>query len=149
MVLQFMLKKDFFLNGLISRKLCRDLLMFSTGFTPHSVLMFFLYRSPSSSLCTVFYSISCNIDEVLSINSSANVFEFGHLNIHHKDWLIYPRGTDPPGEICYNISISNYLTQMVNFPTKIPDYDSHNSALLNLFISSNASICSTMAFLIS
>ena len=40
---------------------------------------FFLYRSPSSSLCTVFDSISSNIDEVLSINPSANVFVFGDL----------------------------------------------------------------------
>ena len=35
---------------------------------------------------------------------------------------------------------------MVNFPTQIPDCDSHNSALLDLFISSDASICSTMIF---
>ena len=35
---------------------------------------------------------------------------------------------------------------MVNFPTRIPDYDSHSPALLDLFISSDASICSTMAF---
>ena len=39
----------------------------------HSVsFFFFLYRLPSSSLCTVFDSISSNIDEVLSINPSAN-----------------------------------------------------------------------------
>ena len=35
---------------------------------------------------------------------------------------------------------------MVNFPSWIPDCDSHNPALLDLFISSDASICSTMAF---
>ena len=35
---------------------------------------------------------------------------------------------------------------MVNFPTQIPDCDSHSPALLDLFISSNASICYTMAF---
>ena len=35
---------------------------------------FFLYQSSSSSLCTVFDSVSSNIDEVLLINSSANVF---------------------------------------------------------------------------
>ena len=35
---------------------------------------------------------------------------------------------------------------MVNFPTRIPDCDSHSLALLDLFISSDASICSTMAF---
>ena len=35
---------------------------------------------------------------------------------------------------------------MVNFPTWIPDCDSHSPALLDLFLSSDASICSTMAF---
>ena len=35
---------------------------------------------------------------------------------------------------------------MVNFPTRIPDCNSHNLALLDLFLSSDASICSTMAF---
>ena len=34
---------------------------------------------------------------------------------------------------------------MVDFPTQIPDCDSHSPALLDLFISSEASICSTMA----
>ena len=37
----------------------------------HSVsYFFFFYRSPSLSLCTVFDSISSNIDEVVSINTS-------------------------------------------------------------------------------
>ena len=40
-----------------------------------------------------------NIDEVLSINPSANVFVFGDFNIHHKDWLTYSGGTDWPGEL--------------------------------------------------
>ena len=107
---------------------------------------FFLYRSPSSSLCTVFDSISSNIDEVLSINPSANAFVFWDFNVHHQDWLTYSGETDRPGELCYNFSISNDLTQIVNFPTRIPDCDSHSPALLDLFISSDASICSTMAF---
>ena len=107
----------------------------------HSVsYIFFLYRSPSLSLSTIFDSISSNIDEVLSINPAANVFVFGDFNVHHKDWLTYSGGTDRPGEL------SNDLTQMVNFPTRIPDCDSHSLALLDLFISSDASICSTMAF---
>ena len=97
-------------------------------------------------LGTVFDSILCNIDEVLSISPSADVFTFGDFNIHHKDWLAYSGGTDRPGELCYNFYISNDLTQMINFPTWIPDYDSHSPALLDLFISSDASICSTMAF---
>ena len=111
----------------------------------HSVsYLFFLYRSPSSALCTVFDSISSNIDEVLSINPSANVFVFGDFNVHHKDWLIYSGGTNRPGEFCYNFCISNDLTQMVNFLKRIPDCDSHCPALLDLFFSSDASICSTM-----
>ena len=113
----------------------------------HSVpYFFFLCRSPSSSLCTVFDSISSYIDEVLSINPSANVFVFGDFNVHHKDWLTYSGGTDRPGELCYNFSISNNLTQIVNFPTRIPDCDSHSPALLDFFLSSDANICSTMAF---
>ena len=35
---------------------------------------------------------------------------------------------------------------MVSFPTRIPDCDSHNPALLDVFISSDASFCSAMAF---
>ena len=35
---------------------------------------------------------------------------------------------------------------MVNFPTRIPDCDSHSPAHLDLFLSSDTSICSTMAF---
>ena len=35
---------------------------------------------------------------------------------------------------------------MVNFPTRIPDCDSHTPALLKFFLSSDASICSTMPF---
>ena len=88
----------------------------------HSVSYFFsLYRSLSSSLCMVFDAISSNIDEVLSINPSANVFVFGDFNVHHKDWLTYSGVTDRPGELCYNFSISNDLTQIVQFPTLIPD----------------------------
>ena len=96
------------------------------------------------SFCTVFDSISSNIDEVLSINPSVNVF--GDFNAHHKDWLTYCGGTDTPGEFCYNFSVSKDLTQIVNCPTRIPDCDSHSPALLDFFLSSDASICSTMAF---
>ena len=37
---------------------------------------------------------------------------------------------------------------MTNFPTRIPDCGSHRPALLDLLISFDASICSTMAFLL-
>ena len=91
---------------------------------------FFLCRSPSSALCRVFDSISSNIDKVLSINPSANVFVFGDFNVHHKDWLTYSSETDRSGELCYNFSISRDLTHMVNFLTRIPDCDSLSPTLL-------------------
>ena len=90
-------------------------------------------------------SISPNIDEVRSINPSANVLSLETLT------SIIRTGSPILVELIdlvntYNSSISNDLTQMVNFPTWIPDCDSHSPALFDLFLSSNASICSTMAF---
>ena len=110
------------MHGLLvyARKLCRFLLMFFTNFTSLSYF-FFLYRSPSSSLCMVSDSVLSNIDGVLLINTSANVFAFGHFNSYHKNWVTYSSGTDTPGELCYNFSISHNLTQIVNFPPCIPD----------------------------
>ena len=61
----------------------------------HSVsYFFFLCQSPSSSLCLVFDAISSNIDEVLLINQSADVFVFGDFNIKFKGWLTYSCGTE-------------------------------------------------------
>ena len=77
-----------------------QILIFLTGFTSLSSVSYysFVYQSPSLSLCTDFYSVSSNIDEVLSINPSANVFVFG------------------------------------DFPTRIPDCDTHIAAVLDLFL---------------
>ena len=106
----------------------------------HSVSYFFsLYWSLSFFLCTFFDFISSNIDEVLSINPSQSTH-----NVYYKDWLTYSSGTDRPGELCYNFSISNNLTQMVNFPSQIPGCHCHSAALLDFCLSLDASICSTM-----
>ena len=90
----------------------------------------------------VFVSISSNVDEVLLIKPSTYVFIFGDFNIHHKDWLTYSGEADQLAELCYNFSISNDLTQMVNIPTRIPDCDSHSPTLLDFFL--DTSICSAM-----
>ena len=85
-------------TGLISRKLCRFLLMFSTGFTSLIVLLLFPLSITFFIFVHGFDSISSNIDEILSINSSA-VFVFVDFNVHHKDWLTYFGGTDRHGEL--------------------------------------------------
>ena len=84
-----------------------------------------------------------NIDEVLSINPSA-VFLETLRSIIRTGLPILVELVDQVNS--YNFSISNNLTQVVNFPTHIPDCYSHSPALLNVFISSEASICSTAAF---
>ena len=95
-----------FCTGFISRKLCRFLLCFRLALLHSVPYFFFLYQSPSLSLCTVFDFNSSNIDDVLSINPSVNKFPFGDFNIHHKDWLTNSGETDRSGELCYYFSIS-------------------------------------------
>ena len=110
--------------------------MFLAGFTSLTVILLFPLLITFTSLCTVCDSILSNIDEVSSINPSANLFVFGNFNAHHKDWLNYSCGTDRLGELCYNFYIPNNITPIVNFSTWIPDCDSHSPALSDLFISS-------------
>ena len=74
------------------------------------------------------------------------MFLFGDFNIHHKDCLTFSDGTERSGKLCYNFSISDDFTQMVNCLTRILDRDSHSPALLDIFLSSDASICFKMAF---
>ena len=66
---------------------------------------FFVYQSPSLSLRMVFDAVSSNIDKILWINPSANVFVFGDFNIHCKDWLTFSGGTDRAGELCYSFEM--------------------------------------------
>ena len=108
---------------------------------PHSVSYFFFF---SFSL-GVFYSVSSNTDQVLSINLSANKFVFGEFNVHHKDWLILVELLDLVNSAIVFLSqttLLRWLTFLLGSQT-----DSQSLALLNLFISSDASICSTMVFL--
>ena len=106
--------------------------------------LYFLYPSPSSCLCTIFDAVLSNIDEVLSINPSPNVFVFEYFNAYHKDKLNYSGRTKRPGELFCNFS--NDVTQMVNFSSWISDCESLSNGLLDLFLCSDVGICSIMAF---
>ena len=91
---------DFSLENSADSFLCLQL-----TFLHSASYFFFLYWSPSLSLCTAFDSISSKTDQVLSINTSPNVFGFGDFDVHHKDWLTYSGGTDRPAEICCNLKL--------------------------------------------
>ena len=82
----------------------------------------------------VFDSISSNI------NPSANVFVSGDFNIHHKDWLTYSGRT---GIFLSQMNLLIWFTFLLESQKEI--IHSHNPALLGLFLSSDASICSTLA----
>ena len=71
---------------------------------------------------------------------------FRTVFVYHKNWITNSVGTDKAGELCYNFSSSDNLNQMDNFPTWIPEYDSHSPALLGLFLFPDANTCSTMDF---
>ena len=98
--------------------------LFSIGFASLSVLLLFLYWSPWTQFLILL--ILSNIDKVLLINPSANVFVFGDFHINHKEWLPYSGGNDISGELSYNFSISNDLTQMIKFSTWISSCDSQS-----------------------
>ena len=94
--------------------------------------MYTLYRSPAA-----FYE--CLITVMITLHCTTAT---------HQKFLYYPMltnsgGTYRSGELCYDCCISNDLTQMVNLPTQIPDFDSDSPALLEIFISSDSSIFET------
>ena len=106
---------------------------------------FFLSRSPLS-LCMVFYSISSNKEEVLSINPSANVFVFGVFNVIIRTNLpILVELIDLVNSAIIFLSQTTLLRSLT-FLHRSLTVDSQSPALLDLFISSDASICSTMPF---
>ena len=135
-----------FCKELISRKLYGFLLVFDWLYFIQCLNFFSSIENLLHLYSTVFDAISSTTDEILSINPFANVFVFRDFTVHHKNWLTYSGGTDISGELCYHFSISNDLTQMVSFLTRILHCDCHSPALLDLFLCSNASICSTMTF---
>ena len=145
-VSQFMLKKDFLLHRTYIWKTQQVLTYVFIWLYSTQCLTFFPSINHLLHLCTQFLILFHLTQIRFPQSTHLLAFVFGDFNIHHKNWLVYSGTTDPPGELCHNFSISNDLTQMVKFPTWIPNCDSHSLALLDLFISSDASICSTMAF---
>ena len=93
----------------------------------------------------VFDAISSNIDKVLLINSSANGFVFGDFNVNHKDWLTYSMElidlVDSVIIFLSQITLLIWLTFLLGSLT-VP----LTVLLFWIYFSSDASICSTMAF---
>ena len=92
----------------------------------------FSYINNHLLLCAVFHIVSSSIDHVLCINLSPEVLVFGSFNVHRND-------------LVKSVITSKDLTQIAYFQAKIPDCDSHSTAYLDLFISSNPTTSSVVA----
>ena len=134
MVLQFKLKKEFlFARDLSLESSVDSYLCFQLALLHSMSYFFFLYCSPSSSLCTVFDSNMNEVsDEILMC-----FFVKALTSIIRTGLRIFVELID----LVNSIIISNDLTQMLNFPTRIIGCDSCSPALLDSFISSEAIIC--------
>ena len=108
--------------------------MFSFGFSTFYYLHIhiFLYRSPSSSSCSVVEAVSFNIDKALILQPSANIMVCGDFNAHTTKWLCHSCTTDAAGMFCQEFAIAD--TQIVDFPA-------HQPYLLDLFLCSNPDPC--------
>jgi hypothetical protein len=77
------------------------------------------------------------------LHPSARIFVFGDFNVHHSDWLPHSHGTTSSGFEVFNFSISQSLTQLIDFPTRFPDRADQSPSLLDLFLTSESCICKT------
>ena len=48
-----------------------------------TTFIFFLYRSPSSSSCSVVEAVLSNVDKALILQPSANIMAYGAFNVHN------------------------------------------------------------------
>ena len=118
MVLQFIRRRDCLLQGTCIFKNSEDSYLCFQQVLLHPVLTSFSSIGHHLRLCTVFHVTSSDIDELLSINRSADVFVILDSNVRHKDW-----------ELCYSFCIAIGFIRMVNFPTRIHDCDSHSLSI--------------------
>lgn len=100
-----------------------------------TLLLFFLYRSPSSD-SEIFEVISSKIDSLLQKYPAAEVAVFGDFNVHNTEWLVHSRNIDTSGQAAHAFALCHGLKQIVTSPTRVPDRDGDTGYLLDLFLSS-------------
>ena len=98
--------------------------------------IFFLYRPQDDNLAVI-NSIAAKKDLILCDNPSATFHICGDFNVHHEEWLTFSNKTTAEGIDCQNFALAHDLTQVVTFPTRIPDVESHFSSLLDLFLTNS------------
>ena len=113
-----------------------EFLSFVAHLKKSTLLLFFLYRSPSAT-CEILDVISDKLDNLLAKYPSAQVAIFGDFNVHNKEWLTFSRTTDTNGQAAEAFAISQNLVQIVSCPTRVPDRINDSGHLLDLFLTSD------------
>ena len=113
-----------------------EFLPFIAHLEKSTLLLFFLYRSPSAT-SEVFDVISDKIDSLLGKYPSAQVAVFGDFNVHNTEWLNFSRTTDSNGQAAEAFAVSQNLVQIVSCPTRVPDRAHDTGYLLDLFLTSD------------
>ena len=86
-------------------------------------------------------AVSSNIDKAHVLQPSSNIMVHGDFNAHNNEWFHHSHTTDVAGLFCHKFAMAQALTQIVDFPTHIPDHDYHHPYLLALFLCSNPDFC--------
>ena len=87
-----------------------------------TAFVLFRYR-PSDDNLAVVSTISTKIEQIVIANPSARIHLCGDFNVHNKDWLVFSNKTTQEGIDCYNLAIGHDLTQIINYPSRIPDVE--------------------------
>ena len=111
---------------ILTHHMCFQLaLLHSTAF------IFTLYR-PQDDGCDVIGKVASQIDKILVNNPSANIHVCGDFIVHHEEWLVHSNKTDPECRYCHYFSVAYELSQIIYFPTHIPDVVGQYPNLLDL-----------------
>lgn len=106
-----------------------------------------LYRSPNSVDASLFDVLSLAIESTLVSDPSAHVSVLGDFNIHNSEWLLHSAGTTALGREAEAFAIINNLSQLVDFPTRVPDRDGDRAHTLDLVLTTNPTLFSNVSSL--
>ena len=96
----------------------------------------FSLQVPSTQDCSIIDCVSDSIDLALASYPSANIIVLGDFNAHHTEWLNSVT-TDTVGIHSLKFSISQNLTQVIDFLKRFPDNSNSTPSLLDLCLVSD------------
>ena len=115
-----------------------DTLWLKSSVSNTQIFMCCLYRSPNDQNHVQFFSyLAAQIDSISSTYPDSQIILLGDFNVHNSDWLRYSGMTNAAGREAEAFAISHDLSQLVTFPTRIPDIASQSANTLDLFLTSD------------